>query len=163
MSYHFFPGTTSTNFFDNTTDQHGAGVTFSSATNLSSWRDHSLPFPLIVIDSYSPTPPEVTLTHTVYEASPLEFGSFDAQLQSFIPTPLLGSSAIGTDRCVHGYDTSFVMGTSSNLFDGYNTSASIAWTIAISPVFEMKEAVNSTFFAEQPSQQIDIAAVPNPF
>lgn len=56
-----------------------------------------------------------------------------------------------------------MMGASSDLFNAYNVSQSIAWTFPLSPIYVIKEAVNSTFFARQPDQQIDIAAIPNPF
>lgn len=126
LSYHFLPGTNSDNFFDATAD-HAASLSFSSATKLKSWRDHSLPFPIIVADAYSlnnnDTPIDIGITPlsaTVYEISPLEFGSYDPQLATFFPTEYLGSGLSKgkpVSKCVKGFDNAgFVLGTSSMLF-----------------------------------------------
>lgn len=53
LSYHFVPGTSYDNFFDETED-HGRSVLLSSATELSSFKDHSMPFPIIVTNTYTP-------------------------------------------------------------------------------------------------------------
>jgi len=78
LSYHFLPGTTFDNFFNASAD-HAASLLSSSATSLSSWANHSLPFPLIVanVDTpndkmkpfYGATTP---LSSVSYEFSPLE-------------------------------------------------------------------------------------------
>lgn len=125
---------------------------------------------------------------SIDEATPLEFGAFDANLAHFIDMSYLGSSSINSKAvCVNNFDNAgFILGASSCLFDAYNVTANIAWTIALSPgeyfsaprvslsyllipesivlvVYEVKEIVNQTFFARQPEQQIDIASTPNPF
>ena len=50
-------------------------------------------------------------------------GSFDPMLSSFTPTKYLGT--INTSVCVTNYDqASLLIGTSSDLFNGFNTSVS---------------------------------------
>lgn len=79
LSYHFIPGTSPDNFFSNSSD-HGASITWSSATNLTVWQNRTLPFPIFTIQTYSdnaePNPdafsPGITLSNTNYEISPIE-------------------------------------------------------------------------------------------
>lgn len=80
LSHHFLPGTTTENFFDNSSSDHGASIKFSSATQLSSWTDHTLPFPIITVDSFSPSNKDrplpyglVPLSNVVYEFTPIEY------------------------------------------------------------------------------------------
>lgn len=95
------------------------------------------------------------------------FGSFDPELASFIPMKSLGTSLkSGTPvgQCVEGFDNAgWVLGTSSMLFHLYNVSQIPAWTLPASPIYQLVAGVNSTFYAYQPEQQLDIAALPSPF
>lgn len=96
-------------------------------------------------------------------------------------TPVGGTAA---GNCVTGFDNAgVILGISSNLFvrrpfhklgsereayspvsqNFYNISSNIVWTNPLSPVFAAWQAINSTFYAEQSTQQLDIAAIPNPF
>jgi lysophospholipase len=126
LSYHFLPGTNSDNFFDATAD-HAASLSFSSATKLKAWRDHSLPFPIIIADAHEVSNNDTSvsgainpLSATVYEITPLDFGSFDAELATFFPTEYLGSELSKgkpVGQCVAKFDNAgFVLGTSSMLF-----------------------------------------------
>jgi lysophospholipase len=45
----------------------------------------------------------------------------------------------------------------------YNVSQIPAWTLPASPIYQLVAGVNSTFYAYQPDQQLDIAALPSPF
>jgi lysophospholipase len=75
LSYHFLPGTTPANFYSNAAPNHAASLTYSGVTQLSSFKDYSLPFPIIVGDAYSvnrnadESSGYVPLTRTVYEVS----------------------------------------------------------------------------------------------
>ena len=65
--------------------------------------------------------PESNLTPILID----EMGSFDPMLASFIPTEYLGS--INSSVCVTNYDQiAYVSGTSSALFNEYNSSVSVA-------------------------------------
>ncbi|ORY72587.1 lysophospholipase catalytic domain-domain-containing protein [Leucosporidium creatinivorum] len=172
LSYHFLPGTNSDNFFDATAD-HASSLSFSSATKLKSWRDHSLPFPIILADAYSvnnnDTPIDIGITPlsaTVYEFSPIEFGSYDPQLATFFPTEYLGSELSKgkhVGQCVKGFDNAgFVLGTSSMLFRAYNLSSSVEWTNSASSINQLVTLYEASF-TSQPNQQLDISAIPSPF
>lgn len=112
---------------------------------------------------------ETSLTTGTSQINPIEFGSFDTHLATFLPTSLLGTQLnSGTPSsphaCVNGYDNQgFVMGASSNLFDFYNVSNIATWTSPASPLYAAWNLINSTFYAVQPGEQMDISAVPNPF
>lgn len=87
LSYHFLPGSSPSNFFDNSTD-HGASVRFSDAVKMPSYVSGSIPFTLIVANVLSPSTVgtttfnmnDVAPINVVYEMSPLEFGSFVSTL-----------------------------------------------------------------------------------
>ncbi|KAI1783772.1 lysophospholipase [Ganoderma leucocontextum] len=174
LAYHFLPGTTPDSFASNATaGDHAASLTFSSATNLPLWQKHELPFPLVVINVNSPnvrgTPfggnGSVSLQTVVYELSPLEFGSYEPQLSSFVPLPYLGSTFAGGNpsHCVNGFDNAGLMiGTSSCDFNPLNITNSPAWT-SPQALGGLVDAVNQTFRALQPNQEMDVTSVPNPF
>ncbi|KAK4053035.1 hypothetical protein OIV83_001770 [Microbotryomycetes sp. JL201] len=173
LSYHFVPGTNSDNFFSNTSD-HGASVLWSQAKNISSWQNNSLPFPIIAVDVYSVNTRDkpivdawVPLQNVNYEINPIEWGSYDPELAAFSPTEYMGTRLnAGTPQgsCVTNFDNAgFVTGISSNVFHAYNVSDNIAWTNPASPIYTLWTTINSTFYAQQPQQQLDISAVPNAF
>lgn len=77
-------------------------------------------------------------------------------------TSLNSGTPVG--QCVEGFDNAgWVLGTSSMLFHAYNVSQIPAWTLPASPIYQLVAGVNSTFYAYQPEQQLDIAALPSPF
>ena len=139
----------------------------------TSWKKHELPFPLVVINVNSPnvhgTPfggnGSVSLETVVYELSPLDFGSYEPQLSSFVPLPYLGSTlAAGKpSHCVNGFDNAgLVIGTSSCDFNPLNVTNSPDWT-SPQALGGLVAAVNQTFGALQPHQEMDVTSVPNPF
>ncbi|KAM0788024.1 hypothetical protein ACM66B_006223 [Microbotryomycetes sp. NB124-2] len=182
LSYHFLPGTSPNNFFSNESD-HGSSITWSSAATLSTWQNHSLPFPIIAIQSYSVNAEfnpsafatGITLSNTNYEATPIEFGSFDGKLSTFVATeylgtPLDGGQVSGSDGlCVKNFDNAgFIIGCSSNIFPAGNRTDEeggglLDLTDPTSPIALLLNVFNSTFGTNQPSQQLDVGAVPNPF
>ncbi|KAK4058742.1 hypothetical protein OIO90_000186 [Microbotryomycetes sp. JL221] len=172
LAYHFVPGTNTENFYSNSSD-HGASILWSSAKNVSTWQNNTLPFPIIVTDVYSVNTRDkpivdawVPLQNVGYEVSPIEFGSYDPELASFVPTEYMGSSLTNgqADTCVTNFDNAgFITGCSSNVFYAYNVSDNIAWTNPASPINLLWTTINATFGAQQPNQQLDISAVPNSF
>ena len=101
----------------------------------------------------------------VYELSPLEFGSYEPQLSSFVPLPYLGSTLAGgkPSHCVNGFDNAgLVIGTSSCDFNPLNITNSPDWT-SPQALGGLVAAVNQTFGALQPHQEMDVTSVPNPF
>ncbi|KAL8283472.1 hypothetical protein RQP46_005575 [Phenoliferia psychrophenolica] len=174
LSRHFLPDTSLSNFYTNDSTNHGASTLLSSATSLSSWTSHRMPFPLIVATVFSPNEKAapfmkntVPLQNVVYEFSPVEFGSYDPELAAFLPVEHLGTSfnaGTCTGGTVTGFDNAgYVMGISSNLWVAYNLTASPTWTAAVSPINVAWTTINSTFHSVQPNQRLDISAVPNPF
>ena len=102
-----------------------------------------------------------------YELSPLEFGLYEPQLSSFVtrPLPYLGSTFAGgkPSHCVHGFDNAgLVVGTSSCDFNPLNVTDSPDWT-SPQALGGLVGAVNQTFGALQPHQEMDVTSVPNPF
>ncbi|KAK4052044.1 hypothetical protein OIV83_002338 [Microbotryomycetes sp. JL201] len=180
LSYHFVPGTSPSNFFSNSSD-HGASITWSSAKNLTSWLNHTLPFPIIAIQSYSVNAefnpsafaPGITLSNTNYEATPVEFGSFDGKLATFVATEYLGTPLNGgrvttpDGQCVKNFDNAgFIIGCSSNIFPSGNRTGEaglLALNDPSSPIAILLNVFNSTFGGDQPAQQLDVGAVANPF
>lgn len=103
--------------------------------------------------------------------SPLEFGSYD--IAAFLPMESLGTQMrngvpingpTNATNCVTNFDNAgFILGISSNLFNLYNRTNSAVWDNVLSPVNIAWQRVNTTYFAIQPEQQLDISAFPNPF
>lgn len=87
----------------------GPGVTFSSIAKTDQYRNAEIPFPLIVADGRYAGEVIISKNATVYEFSPLEFGSFDPTLYAFTPLEYIGTNMtngtpIGNDQCVRGFD-----------------------------------------------------------
>lgn len=129
LSYHFLSGSNPDNFF-NGTAPHGINQTFSGFVNLTCFKNHTLPFPVLTTlpqlrDSRHTNFPLVPYNYTRYEITPYEFGSYDPFLSSFIPTKNLGtklSAGLPEDqsKCCAGFDNAgFIMGMSSNIFTAY--------------------------------------------
>ncbi|KAH9917657.1 lysophospholipase [Epithele typhae] len=174
LAYHFLPGTPPGSFASNATSgNHAASVTFSSMTNLTVWKNHRVPFPLVVINVNSPNAHgtvfggngTLPLQSVNYELNPFEFGSYEPQLASFVSLPYLGSTfSNGTPiHCVNDFDnTGLMIGTSSCDFNPLNVTNSSEWT---SPdgLGGLVGLINETFGTLQPGAEYDATLVPNPF
>lgn len=102
-------------------------LTISDSTLRPSYKSHRIPFPIIIADAYSVNDqgpdafvPGTSLSRgVVYEFTPVEFGSYDPKLASFVPMQYLGTTLNAgkvDGLCVKGFDkASFVFGASSNL------------------------------------------------
>ncbi|KAF8499632.1 phospholipase B [Russula emetica] len=125
ISYHFLNQTSRANFFTNDT-AHGAGQLLSNVPSTSSWQQHLVPFPIIQADS-RPVGSNLTTVldpiSTVYEMTPMEFGSWDPQLSAMINityagTHLSNGQPDNSTACTTFFDQiGFVMGTSASLFN----------------------------------------------
>jgi len=180
IARHYLPGTTASNFFANSTEKvdHGASITMSSVQELGSYKEHELPFPIIVANAYSPSIENDTagtvgyfdgatipLRTVIYEFTPLEFGSYDPQLAHFLPMKSLGTpmkaGKVYNGMCATNFDNAgWIAGASSDLFHQYNVSAPAVFKVGFLPTIDR---INSTFGTLQPEQQLDISAVANPF
>lgn len=105
----------------------GENVTWSSMTELPSFQDHNVPYPIVLANGRYPGTRIVNLNSTVFEFSPYEFGLWDPTVNSFISTKYLGTYLDGgvpndTESCVVNFDNAgYVMGTSSTLFNQFLT------------------------------------------
>ncbi|TBU46848.1 lysophospholipase [Dichomitus squalens] len=167
LSRHFANGTTAANFFENSLT-HGAGITFSSITNVPSFANHEQPFLIVVADSLvsrnngsavTEAGDIVPLTNPIYEFNAYETGTFDPQLGAFTPTKFLGSPPKSSGVCVTGFDQlTFLEGVSSNLFNEFNTSAAALNASMIGPIIN---ALHNAF--PETGIRLDSAEIPNPF
>jgi hypothetical protein len=102
-------------------------LTILDSINRPSYKSHRIPFPIIIADAFSVDDegPDAFVPGTslcrgvVYEFTPVEFGSYDPKLASFLPMQYLGTSLNAgkvDGLCVKGFNkASFVFGASSNL------------------------------------------------
>lgn len=100
----------------------GVGVTWSGIRDMESFRNGTMPFPIVVADGRRRGEVLAETNATVYEFSPFEFGTWDRGLRLFSPVEYLGTAMDGGQprggTCVRGFDyAGFVMGTSSSLFN----------------------------------------------
>lgn len=168
LSRHFVNGTSAAAFFDSSLE-HGAGITFSSIANVSTFRSFLQPFPIITADTLSPYENTSTyfdgidifvpLTNPIYEFNVYEMGSFDPTLAAFTPMQYLGST--NELFCVTGFDqASFMMATSASIFNTFNLTSLFSNSSLIEDFISLVEAhdQNGTLL-----EFIDTARVPNPF
>ncbi|KLU88020.1 lysophospholipase Plb3 [Magnaporthiopsis poae ATCC 64411] len=109
----------------------GPAYTFSSIAQSDSFKSANTPLPFIVADGRAPGTRIINLNSTVFEFSPFELGTWDPTAYGFAPLEYLGSNfsagvvptdggSDGANKCVRGFDAaSFVMGTSSSLFNQF--------------------------------------------
>lgn len=103
-------------------DGGGVGVTWSGIRDVESFRNGTMPFPIVVADGRRHGEVLAESNATIYEFSPYEFGTWDRGLRLFSPVEYLGTAMDGGrprgGTCVRGFDyAGFVMGTSSSLFN----------------------------------------------
>ena len=101
----------------------GENMTWSGIRDLDSFKDHEMPFPIVVADGRTPGTFIIDLNSTVFEINPYELGSWDPSLASFgdikyVGTPLYAGKVDDPSRCIVNFDNAgFIMGTSSSLFN----------------------------------------------
>ncbi|KKF95145.1 Lysophospholipase [Ceratocystis platani] len=144
----------------------GAAYTFSSIANSTEFTQADVPMPIIVSVGREQGTVVISLNSTVFEFSPLEFGSWDESPSAFAPIRYLGTnftngSIPDNESCVRGFDSaSFVMGTSSSLFNavlGQNMTSSLGLS-------SVEQDLLDKVLDELDTDQDDIAPYkPNPF
>lgn len=112
LSYQFFPD-----------ESGGENITWSSVRNMSHFKDHTMPYFLVVSNARRPGDLIINENSTVIEISAHELGLWDPSLNAFTDVEYLGSSVDSgnpndTNVCVRNFDNAgFIMGTSSSLFN----------------------------------------------
>lgn len=151
----------SSQFF--TLESGGDNVTWSGITDLPSFKNHELPFPIVIANGRTPGTTIINENSTVFEISPYELGSWDPSLRSFVQTKYLGSyvdnGQNSSGECTTNYDNAgFIMGTSSSLFN--QAFVKVASGDLISPIKTVLTSILSKFS----DLESDIAVYePNPF
>lgn len=97
------------------------GVTWLDIQKVPAFAQHDMPFPFVTALTRKPGEVYYGIDSPIVEFNPYETGSFDASINTFHDTSLLGSQVDDgkpVGRCVKGYDqASFVFGISSSLFN----------------------------------------------
>lgn len=144
----------------------GPAYTFSSIAQQDWFTSADSPLPLIVADSRSPGQAVVSTNSTIFTFSPWELGSDDPTTYAFAPLQYVGTNfTAGSprgDQCVVGFDSaSYVMGTSSSLFNAILTTLQgVNTTNALASAF--KDALTS-ILSDIGDDNEDIADWVNPF
>ena len=124
-----------------------------------------VPFPILTARGLEAGACIIEPTSPQYEYTPYEFGSWDAGISAFTPIEYLGSHLTGGSpttpgKCVSNYDNlAFVMGTSSNVFNGLCTT--ITPVNSTSDLVQTLEAIVAR--AHEALERDLYALVPNPF
>lgn len=144
----------------------GPAYTFSSIAQQEWFTSGTSPLPLIVSDGRSPGQTIISGNSTIYVFSPWELGSDDSTVYGFAPLQYVGTNfsagSPSSDQCVVGFDSaSFVMGTSSSLFNAILTTLQgINTTSALASAFQ--DAITS-LLSDIGQDNDDIAEWVNPF
>lgn len=101
----------------------GPAVSFSDVREYPVFKNHEMPFPIVVADGREPGTKILASNSTVFEFNPYEMGSWDPSLYAFTDLKYLGTNVTNgknNGTCVRGFDQAgFVMGTSSSLFNQF--------------------------------------------
>ncbi|KAM0755624.1 hypothetical protein T439DRAFT_308052 [Meredithblackwellia eburnea MCA 4105] len=131
LSFHFFNGTTRSNFYDEAAP-HDQGLQWSSIKYTPNFQSWTMPLPLVVSTSRVSAAAQtsntsdttvIPLANTQFEFTPYTMGSFDPSLAARVPIEWAGSYLvngvpINSTSCVSGYENAgFVIGTSAALFN----------------------------------------------
>ncbi|KAK4704538.1 lysophospholipase, partial [Phenoliferia sp. Uapishka_3] len=167
LSYHFFNGTTRSNFFDDV--EHDSGLLWSSVKYTTKFQSNSMPLPIIVTTSTVNDSSQggfseaVSKANTQFEITPYTFGSFDHTLMAHIPTEYAGSDLdnglnANSSSCVNGYDSAgFILGSSAALFNVADKYASYLDDI-LNPIEEVYDDLE-----DRVTSVPLVANWPNPF
>ncbi|CAH7689801.1 lysophospholipase, partial [Phakopsora pachyrhizi] len=183
LSHYFLPGSTNENFFEGSSKtSHGAGILFSALTESRGFTEFQSPYPIIVSNNQGPISSNknesqlpiqgktvIPLSNTVYEFTPLEFGSFDPSLSAFTPTKYLGTrlnsgKPVDTSptACVTAFDqASFIMATSASLFNEI-----LPETVGAIQDFGFSQLLNKIVSIVNNNEKVKSATIadyPNPF
>lgn len=153
LSYQFFP----------TVEDYGAGLTWSTIRDSEPFKNHEMPFPIVVADGRTPGTYIISGNSTVFEFNAFEMGSWDPTLYQFTDVKYIGTETNDgkptTNSCIAGFDNAgYVLGTSSSLFNQFVLQIN---TTSISSV--LKDLI-SDLLQDLSEDENDIAVYkPNPF
>ncbi|CAN3372740.1 hypothetical protein DIURU_004772 [Diutina rugosa] len=147
-------------FFDD--DDHGAAVTWSGIQDSDPFKNHEMPFPIVVADGRTPGTYIISENSTVFEFSPYELGSWDPSLYQFVDVKYLGSNTTNGSiegDCIGGFDNGgFVMGTSSSLFNQFILQ------LNTTDLPDIVKSIANKYLSKWSRKDEDIAVYsPNPF
>ncbi|KAH3668882.1 hypothetical protein OGAPHI_002637 [Ogataea philodendri] len=99
----------------------GSNMTMSEARKLQSFKQHQLPFPIVLSNSRN-VPKTKDGQTRIFEFNIYEFGSWERYLNSFVKLDYLGTHLVNgrpiKGTCTTGFDdVSFIAGASSSLFN----------------------------------------------
>lgn len=103
----------------------GPAITWSDIRNQTLFKNHSMPYPIVVADGRPYNTDIVSTNSTVFEFSTYEFGSWDPSAYAFVRTEYIGSTLhngvpVNSSACVQGFDNAgFIIGTSATLFNQF--------------------------------------------
>ncbi|CAI5756204.1 unnamed protein product [Candida verbasci] len=152
LSYQFF----------STLNDTGAALTWSTLQDADVFKNHEMPFPIVVADGRAPSTKIISGNSTIYEFNPFEMGSWDPSLYQFMKIKYLGTDLEDGENngtCIGGFDNAgYIMGTSSSLFNQFilqiNTT-SISSTI---------KSILTSILQNLSEEENDVAVYePNPF
>lgn len=100
----------------------GENMTWSGIQERDSYKNHLMPYPIIVANGRNPNTIIINENSTVYEISPNELGTWDPSVRSFVNLKYMGTKLEGgkpnTSECISHFDNAgFMMGTLSSLFN----------------------------------------------
>ncbi|KAI5961613.1 plb1 [Candida pseudojiufengensis] len=140
----------------------GSNVTWSSVRNLTTFKDHSMPYSFLVANGKTVEQATIIDQNSTFivEISPYELGNFDS-INAFADTEYLGSTIEDgkASQCVRNFDNAgFVMGTSSSLFNQIFTHlGDYDVSTILRPILEMA-------VSDASDDKTDVAIYhPNPF
>lgn len=156
LSYQFFNPDISYN--------GGENITWSSISELESFKNYLMPYPIVLANGRSPGTTIISDNATIFEITPYELGSWDPSLNSFVDLTYLGTALDNgepaNDTCYTNYDNAgFILGTLSSLFNQIlirvTSSSSLNWAVK-----KLLTLILSPFS----KNNVDIATYnPNPF
>lgn len=106
-------------------DRGGPALNWHDIQNFPVFKDHKMPFPIVVADGREPGTKILSTNSTVYEFTPYELGTWDPAIYAFTDIQYLGTEVdngkpVKKDKCIGGFDNAgYVMGTSSSLFNQF--------------------------------------------
>lgn len=150
-------------------DNHGSASLWSDIRDLKAFKNHEMPFPILVSLARQPDSIFYSLNSTVVESNPFEMGSFDTDLNTFVDIKYVGTKLVdgrSNGSCVGGYDNAaFVIGTSSSLFNQFlNTLVCKDCKLVGKPFDYILKPILKRFLLKISKDLDDVAVVnPNPF
>lgn len=103
----------------------GPALQFSDIREYDAFKNHQMPYPVVVAVGRAPGTKIISTNSTVFEISPYHLGTWDPSLYAFTDTYYLGSNVtngqpVNNTACVAGFDNGgFILGTSSSLFNQF--------------------------------------------